>query len=155
MGKEKLIGEVVGIYKKSEKNKSWQSIQEGYFKEDWGLVGDIHSNADDRQVSILTEEARDELSSMKIKGLCTERFHENIMVKNIDLKRFKIGSDFVIGDTIQEITEIGKSCFPECHIIKKGETCPLVRGAIFTRVKKGGNIKIGDNINIETIPKKS
>ncbi|NLJ98425.1 MAG: sigma 54-interacting transcriptional regulator [Tissierellia bacterium] len=71
------------------------------------------------------------------------------MVKDLNLNKLKVGSTIIIGDTIQEITEIGKSCFPECNIIKKGEICPLASEALFTRVKKGGNIKIGDYVNIK------
>ncbi len=144
-----LVGEVVGIYIKTEKNKPWELIQEGYFKEGFGLIGDIHSKEGDRQVSILSEKARNKLSSTEFMGLCTERFHENIMVKDLNLNKLKVGSKIIIGDTIQEITEIGKSCFPECNIIKKGEICPLASEALFTRVKKGGNIKIGDYVNIK------
>ncbi len=144
-----LVGEVVGIYIKTEKNKPWELIQEGYFKEGFGLIGDIHSKEGDRQVSILSEKARNKLSSTEFMGLCTERFHENIMVKDLNLNKLKVGSTIIIGDTIQEITEIGKSCFPECNIIKKGEICPLASEALFTRVKKGGNIKIGDYVNIK------
>lgn len=143
------VGEVVGIYIKTEKNKPWELIQEGYFKEGFGLIGDIHSKEGDRQVSILSEKARNKLSSTEFMGLCTERFHENIMVKDLNLNKLKVGSTIIIGDTIQEITEIGKSCFPECNIIKKGEICPLASEALFTRVKKGGNIKIGDYVNIK------
>lgn len=143
------VGEVVGIYIKTEKNKPWELIQEGYFKESFGLIGDIHSKEGDRQVSILSEKARNKLSSTEFMGLCTERFHENIMVKDLNLNKLKVGSTIIIGDTIQEITEIGKSCFPECNIIKKGEICPLASEALFTRVKKGGNIKIGDYVNIK------
>ena len=143
------VGEVVGIYIKTEKNKPWELIQEGYFKEGFGLIGDIHSKEGDRQVSILSEKARNKLSSTEFMGLCTERFHENIMVKDLNLNKLKVGSKIIIGDTIQEITEIGKSCFPECNIIKKGEICPLASEALFTRVKKGGNIKIGDYVNIK------
>ncbi len=144
-----IIGEVAAIYLQDNKEKSRQLIGEGYFKKDLGLVGDIHSKGGKRQVSIFTEEGRMEILSSDFRGLCIERFHENIRVKNLNVDMLRLGSKIIIGDTIQEVSEIGKSCFSECNLIKEGKTCPLSKEVIFTRVIKGGNIKIGDFMKIE------
>ena len=144
-----IKGEVVASYLQDNKENPNQLIKEGYFEKDLGLVGDIHSKGEKRQVSIFTEEGREKILSSDLKGLCTERFHENIRVKNLNMDMLKLGSEIVIGETIQEISEIGKSCFPECNLIKEGKTCPLSKEVVFTRVIKEGNIKIGDFVKIE------
>jgi transcriptional regulator with PAS, ATPase and Fis domain len=149
MERYSTIGKVVAIYIQDKKKGPRQLIEEGFFKKDLGLVGDIHSKGGNRQVSIFTEEGRNNIISSDIKGLCTERFHENITVKNLNLDKIKLGSRIIIGNTIQEVTEIGKNCFSQCNIIKEGKTCPLSREVIFTKIIKEGSIKIGDIVEIE------
>ena len=144
MGKYITIGEIVGIYIEEERGAR-TLIEEGYFKEGLGLIGDIHSKGGSRQVSIFTEEGWDEIKSSEVKGLCTNRFHENISVKSLNLEYAIPGNTIRIGKTLHEITEVGKACFPECNIIKNGKTCPLHREVIFTKVLKGGIYILGTN----------
>jgi PAS domain S-box-containing protein len=149
MNKHSIIGEVSAIYLQDNKESPKRLIKEGYFEKDLGLVGDIHSKGGKRQVSMFTEEGREKILLSNIKGLCTGRFHENIRVKNLNMDMLKLGSKIIIGETIQEISEIGKSCFPECNLVKEGKICPLSKEVIFTKVIKEGNIKIGDFVKIE------
>ena len=144
MNKYNSVGEVVAIYIQTRKRGSYELIPEGIFEKDKGLLGDVHSTGGRRQVSIFSTEGRKEILSLNIKGLCAKRFHENIRVKNLDTSNLTIGSKIVIGETIQEITEIGKRCFPECKIVKEGKNCALSTQVIFTKVIKGGKVKIGD-----------
>lgn len=150
MGEYITIGEIVGIYIEEERGAR-TLIEEGYFKEGLGLIGDIHSKGGSRQVSIFTEEGWDEIKSSEVKGLCTNRFNENIRVKSLNLEYAIPGNTIRIGKTLHEITEVGKACFPECNIIKNGKTCPLHREVIFTKVLKGGNIYIGDKLKIDKL----
>ena len=144
MNKYNSVGEVVAIYIQTRKRGSYELIPEGIFEKDKGLLGDVHSTGGRRQVSIFSTEGRKEILSLNIKGLCAKKFHENIRVKNLDTDNLTIGSKIVIGETIQEITEIGKRCFPECKIVKEGKTCALSTQVVFTKVIKGGKIRIGD-----------
>ena len=146
MNKNNSIGEVVAIYIQDKKGEPYKSISEGTLKKNQGLLGDIHSIGDSRQISIFSTEGIEELSSLKIQGLCTQRWHENIRVKNLDMNNLKVGSNITIGDTIQQITEIGKRCFPECKIVKAGKVCALSTQIIFTKVIKGGKIIVGDEL---------
>ncbi|NLJ79288.1 MAG: hypothetical protein GX329_07990 [Tissierellia bacterium] len=139
-----LIGEIAAIYIKRNIEGTWEALGEGQLRPDFGLMDHIHSGKGDRQVAILPESAREELSSLKLKGICTERFHENITIRGLNPDRLGIGSRIVIGETIQEVTEVGKLCFPECNIMRRGEVCPLIGGVIFTRVETGGRIRTGD-----------
>lgn len=144
MNKYNSVGEVVAIYIQNKKGDPYRLMKEGIFEKDKGLLGDVHSTGGRRQVSIFSTEGRKEILSLNIKGLCAKRFHENIRVKNLDTSNLTIGSKIVIGETIQEITEIGKRCFPECKIVKEGKNCALSTQVIFTKVIKGGKVKIGD-----------
>lgn len=146
MDKDNSIGKVVGIYIQDKKGYPRKPISKGVFEKDKGLLGDAYSQSGSRQVSIFTLEGREEISSSDTKGLCTERFHENITIKDLDIEKLKIGSIIKIGETLQKITGLGKRCFLECKIIKEGETCPLSKQVIFTKVLKGGEIGVGDTI---------
>ena len=53
-----------------------------------------------------------------------------------------------IGDTIQEVTQIGKECHSGCEIAKKVGKCIMPKEGIFTKIIKGGTIKKGDTIEI-------
>ncbi len=139
-------GEVVGIYIKKEKGQKPELVEKAYLKEGLGLIEDIHSIGGERQVSIFTEEGWNEIQDKELKGLCINKFHENIRVRNLDINNISQGSTVLIGETLHQITEIGKNCFLECNLIKQGKTCPLHQSVIFTKVLKGGEIKIGDKI---------
>ncbi len=145
---KKAIGEVVGLYIKDRKDSKVKSVEKAFFEEDKGLVGDAHFNGGNRQVSIFTAEGREEISS-GLKGLCMNKFYENIRVKNLDVGKLKVGSIIKVGDTLHEITEIGKKCFPDCQIVKKGKSCPLTTQVIFTKIIEGGSILIGDRVALK------
>lgn len=143
-----IIGEIAAIQIQKKKKGPIQSLEEGYLEKNLGLIGDIHAKGGNRQVSMFSVEAWEEISSLDTIGLCTEKFYENIKVENLKLNMIKIGSKIFIGDTIQEVTEIGKVCYPECKIIMEGKFCSLTRQVIFTKVLRGGEIRIGDSLNI-------
>ncbi len=137
---------VKSLWLKREDRCKRENIKEGYFEKDLGLLGDIKSKGGDRQVSLLSYRNREFINIKNLKGLCTNRFHENITVEGFDTEEFKIGDIFQIGESIQEITKIGKGCFDECNLFKIGNKCPLSNGVIFTRVIESGRVKVGDNV---------
>lgn len=147
---QNIVGLVEAIFINKQKGMPRELIQEGRFKENFGLVGDIKSGSSDRQVSLLSLESREQLIGDYSKGLCTNRFHETIKVKGINLYEFSIGTKLMIGETIQEITVIGKSCFDECELVKNDIRCSLATQAVFTKVLKGGVVKVGDSIKLMT-----
>ncbi|SDY88709.1 MOSC domain [Proteiniborus ethanoligenes] len=143
-GKYNLNGQVVDIWISKEKGTPRVGVREALLKENHGIVGDVNSGDNDRQVTLLTKECREKVKKLNLKGLCTDRFHENITVENIDLCNLYTGQRICLGETVHEITQIGKKCFSECNIVKNGETCPLSREVVFTKVIKGGVVKKGD-----------
>ena len=53
-----------------------------------------------------------------------------------------------IGDTIQQVSQIGKECHSGCEIMKQVGQCIMPKEGIFTMVIKGGIVKTGDAIEI-------
>lgn len=146
------MGEVVGTVKAiniSEKKGVIKTpIPEGFFKEDHGLEGDAHAGKWHRQVSLLAQESIDKMTETGILGLCSGKFAENITTEGLILHTLPVGTKLSIGETIQEVSQIGKECHSGCAIKVEVGQCIMPKEGIFTRVLKSGTIKVGDAITI-------
>ncbi|MGL6105907.1 MOSC domain-containing protein [Romboutsia sp.] len=123
-------------------------IEVGVFKENHGLIGDAHAGDWHRQVSLLGDESIDKIRAMGVEGLCTGKFAENITTKDIVLYELPVGTKLKIGDTIQEVTQIGKKCHAGCAIKAQVGDCVMPREGIFTKILKGGEVRPGDKIEV-------
>ncbi|AWI05246.1 MOSC domain-containing protein [Clostridium drakei] len=132
------ISEVKGVIKKP--------IEKGCFKENYGLEGDAHAGDWHRQVSLLSQESIDKMKAMGVEGLSSGKFAENITTEGITLYELPIGTKLKIGETLMEVTQIGKECHKGCAIRSQVGDCIMPREGIFTKVLKGGYIKSGDTI---------
>lgn len=132
------ISEVKGVIKKP--------IERGLFKENYGLEGDAHAGDWHRQVSLLSKESIDKMKAMGVEGLSSGKFAENITTEGITLYELPIGTKLKIGETLMEVTQIGKQCHKGCAIRSQVGDCIMPREGIFTKVLKGGYIKSGDTI---------
>lgn len=113
-----------------------------------GMKGDAHCGEDDiRQVSLLADESVDKMRNMGL-SLGPGVFAENITTQGIELKTLPVGTRLRIGETIQEVSQIGKECHHGCAIKQKTGTCVMPTEGIFTRVIKGGIVKKGDPIEL-------
>ena len=72
-----------------------------------GIEGDAHAGDWHRQVSLLAEESVDTMRSL---GLDLEPgvFAENINTSGIELKTLPVGTRLAVGETVLEVTQIGK-----------------------------------------------
>ena len=113
-----------------------------------GVVEEKASRDENKQVSILSEEVRKLIDTGRISDLCTGRFYENITVSGLEASKLSIGSKIEIGETIQEVTEVGKRCFDECKLVEEGRYCQLSDGAVFTRVLKEGKVRMNSNVKV-------
>lgn len=141
-------GIVLAINISEKKGVIKTPIEVGTFKEDHGLVGDAHAGNWHRQVSLLGDESIEKIRQMGIEGLCTGKFAENITTKDIVLYKLPVGTKLKIGDTIQEVTQIGKKCHVGCAIKAQVGDCVMPREGIFTKVIKGGEVRPGDSIEV-------
>lgn len=112
-----------------------------------GIVGDAHAGNWHRQISLLAVESIEKMRSI---GLTLENgaFAENINTIGIELKTLPIGTKLKIGDTIVEVTQIGKECHNDCEIKKLTGKCVMPTDGIFVIVIKEGTVKKGDKIEI-------
>jgi len=140
--------QVKALFIKRKKDGNIERIKEGYLVMDYGLSGDINGVGGDRQVSIATEKVRTYMEKGDLKGICSHRFYENISIEGLEIEKLHIGQRIIIGETVQEITSIGKRCFPECNLLISNNPCPLFKEVLFTRVIKEGPIKTGDKVDI-------
>ncbi len=142
-----MSGKVLSINISDKKGIIKKPISEAQFKEDYGIVKDAHAGKGIRQVSLLANESIDKMRAQGIE-LESGMFAENITTEGIELHTLAIGTRLQIGETIQEVSKIGKECHHGCAIKEQTGTCIMPTEGIFTVVIKGGKIKPNDKIEI-------
>lgn len=141
------MAKVVSINKSLQKGTVKIPQSEGLFIENFGLKGDAHAGKWHRQVSLLACESIDKMRKA-ILSLKEGDFAENITTEGIVLYELPVGTKLQIGETIQEVSQIGKECHKGCAIKNKVGECIMPSEGIFTVVLKGGVVKVGDEIKI-------
>lgn len=145
---KRIVPKVVSINQSKEKGTIKAPINEGVFIEDFGLKDDAHGGKWHRQVSLLDLSSFKKMEDLGVENLTAGIFAENITTEGIELFSLPIGTILRIGETIQEVTQIGKECHSGCEIAKKVGKCIMPKEGIFTKIIKGGKIKNGDVIEI-------
>lgn len=115
-------------------------------KVDHGIVGDAHAGNWHRQISLLANESIEKMIAKGAPDLDPGKFAENITTEGIELYSLPVGTVLQIGETLHEVTQIGKECHHGCAIKQLVGDCVMPREGIFTKVVKPGSIKIGDDI---------
>lgn len=147
-------GKVFSINISKTKGISKIPVKSAFLIEGHGIDKDAHAGGGIRQVSLLSiENIERQKECAKIKkpdaSLKAGDFAENITTEGIDLSALKIGNKLTIGGTTMlEISKIGKECHRYCSIYYKIGDCIMPREGIFAQVLKGGEIKIGDTIEV-------
>lgn len=111
-----------------------------------GVVGD-HKSEKDGSVSLLSREAEEKIRDLG--GLCIARFAANIVTDGLDFSRLTVGARLNIGACELTLTRVGKRCYEDCDIMKRGKTCPIPQNCAFARVTRGGEIQNNDKITID------
>ena len=123
-------------------------VEQAEFLVGQGIKDDAHCGKDDiKQVSLLADESVNKMREMGL-TLDAGAFAENITTEGIDLKNLPIGTKLKIGNTLQEVSRIGKECHHGCAIKQQTGTCVMPTEGIFTKVIEGGIVKPGDEIVI-------
>lgn len=143
-----MEGRIIAVNRSEKKGVIKTPISEGYFKIDHGLVGDAHAGNWHRQVSLLGIESINKMKALGIEGLCTGKFAENLTTEGIVLYELPVGTKLQIGETIQEVTQIGKECHRGCAIFEQVGNCIMPIEGIFTKVLKEGIVRPGDIIKV-------
>ena len=141
-------GRVLAVNIADKKGRKKTNVGCGLLIADFGLQNDAHGGMETRQVSLLATESIDK---MRDKGLDVTYgdFAENLTTEGIDLPSLPIGTRLHVGtDILMEVTQIGKVCHDRCHIFYTFGDCVMPREGIFAKVLKGGEVKVGDLIEI-------
>ena len=128
---------------KGERKKPVAAVE---LRENHGIVGDGHAGDWHRQVSLLAQESIDKMRALGL-DVNAGDFAENITTSGIVLVTLPIGSRLQIGETLLEVTQIGKECHTRCAIFYQAGDCVMPKEGIFAKVITGGVIKPGDEIN--------
>lgn len=112
-----------------------------------GLEGDAHAGFKHRQISLLAQES---INKMRDKGLDVNAgdFAENLTTEGLELPTLPIGTKLKIGQTMLEVSQIGKECHTRCAIYYQAGDCVMPREGIFAVVLTEGPISVGDEIEV-------
>ena len=113
-----------------------------------GIVGDAHAGNWHRQISLLAEESVDKMRALGL-TLQPGDFAENILTRGLELKSLPIGTRLRVGETLLEVTQIGKKCHNDCEIKKLTGSCVMPTEGIFAIVLQEGEIFPGDTVAVE------
>lgn len=141
-----MPGTIIAVCSAPEKGMIKKDIEEGVLVEGLGLLGDAHAGFAHRQISLI---AMEDIKTMmaKIPSLVPGNFAENLTTEGFDLEALKIGDLIKAGETLLEVSQIGKECHHGCEVFKQVGECIMPKKGIFTKVIKGGKVKKGDTID--------
>lgn len=142
------MAKVTAVNISDKKGVMKHPIEKGFFKVNHGLEGDAHAGNWHRQVSLLGQESIDKMKDLPMDGSCTGIFAENLTTEGITLYELPVGTKLKIGETLMEVTQIGKECHVGCAIKKLVGECIMPKEGIFTKVLKEGWIKPEDEIEV-------
>jgi len=115
-----------------------------------GVVGDAHAGRWHRQVSLLGQESIDRYNQTTNSHIEVGEFAENITTHGLPLYEMKVLDRLVCGDTVLEVTQIGKKCHgAKCHIFVSTGDCVMPKEGIFCRVISGGRLQPGDQLEYQ------
>ncbi|NLC77808.1 MAG: MOSC domain-containing protein [Clostridia bacterium] len=142
------MAKVIAVNMSEKKGVPKSPVEKGYFEVEQGLVGDAHAGSWHRQVSLLGLESFEKVKAQGITDLEVGRFAENITTEGIILYELPSGTRLAIGETVMEVTQIGKECHTGCAIKRITGDCVMPREGIFAKVITPGWVKPGDAIKV-------
>ncbi|MCI9121738.1 MAG: MOSC domain-containing protein [Oscillibacter sp.] len=141
------MAQVVSVNISEKKGTLKREVPEIQLRLRHGIVGDAHAGDWHRQISLLAEESVDKMRDL-LPQLQPGAFAENINTRGIDLKNLPIGTRLRLGETVVEVTQIGKECHSDCEIKKLTGKCVMPTEGIFAVVVTEGAVRKGDAVEI-------
>ena len=122
-----MSAKIVSVNISDSKGVPKTPIPEGELRPGIGLVGDAHSGAWHRQLSLLALES---IQIMRDKGLAVNPgdFAENVTTEGLTLHTLPVGTRLTLGQVEVEVTQIGKECHVGCAIMA---VSPPVAAALY------------------------
>ena len=143
-----MSAHIIAVCISKNKGERKTPMAEVELREEHGIIGDGHAGNWHRQVSLLAKESIDKMRAL---GLDVDNgdFAENLTTSGIDLPSLPIGTRLQIGETLLEITQIGKECHTRCAIFYQAGDCVMPKEGIFARVLRGGCLRPGDAVSLQ------
>ena len=141
------MARVLAVCISERKGEKKHAVPEIRCKINHGIVGDAHAGNWHRQISLLANESVDKMRERGL-TLLPGDFAENILTEGVTLRTLPIGTRLRVGETLLEITQIGKECHSDCEIKKKVGVCVMPAEGVFAVVKQEGTIRPDDTIEI-------
>ncbi len=142
-----MSAQLVAVCVSEKKGERKTPVKQVRLRENYGIIGDAHAGEWHRQISLLAKES---IEKMRAMGLDVDNgdFAENLTTEGIDLPSLPIGTKMQIGDSLLEVTQIGKECHTRCAIYHQAGDCVMPKEGIFAKVLRGGIIKPGDSLEL-------
>lgn len=141
------MAEVVAVCISEKRGTKKHTVPYIELKINHGIVSDAHAGDWHRQVSLLSVESVDKMRTDTL-NFGPGDFAENILTKGLELFTLPVGTLLSVGETILEITQIGKKCHNDCEIKKLVGTCVMPTEGIFAKVIKEGRVYPHDSIKV-------
>ena len=141
------MAKVIAVCISEKKGTMKHPVDSVQLKKEHGIIGDAHAGNWHRQVSLLADESVEKMRE-KFPDIPIGAFAENILTDGIELCTLPIGTKLRIGETLLEVTQIGKECHADCAIRQQVGDCVMPRDGIFAIVLEEGSIKAGDTIEV-------
>ncbi len=138
---------VTAVCLSEKKGVQKQAVKSIMTQVNHGIVGDAHAGNWHRQISLLAQESVDKIRQV-LPDIQAGAFAENILTRGIVLHTLPVGSRLLVGETILEVTQIGKECHQGCEIRRLAGDCVMPREGIFVIVIRPGQIRPGDGIEV-------
>ncbi len=144
------MAEVISVNISEKKGTVKTPVAQVQVKKEHGIIGDAHADNWHRQISLLADESIDKMRvRLPEVPLNPGVFAENITTRGLELYTLPIGTRLRVGETLLEVTQIGKECHLGCEIRSITGDCVMPREGIFVIVLEEGTIKAGDAVTIE------
>ena len=93
----------------------------------------------------------------KLPDIASGDFAENIILSGVDLATLGLGSRLRLGSQAElTISQVGKVCHSHCRIYDMTGDCIMPRLGLFARVLSGGEIFVGDDVEVlKVIPRET
>lgn len=141
-------GKVLAVNISAKRGIKKHNVGEAYLKANFGIDVDAHAGEWHRQVSLLSLSSFEKMRSLGADVIYGD-FAENIAIDGIDLCSLPVGTKLQVGESLLEVTQIGKECHNKgCVIKQQVGTCVMPQEGIFAKVLQSGNVAIGDVVKV-------
>lgn len=127
-----------------EKGKPGVSLNQAILQAGVGLEGNRKSGGC-RQLCVLDSAARRWLDVQTQRGICFDRFKENLRVEG-EPDCMEPGDRYRLGTAVIVVPDERKGCHGECPLAAASAPCPLAGRALYANVEQSGQITVGDRL---------